>query len=49
MPQTSGGSSPPRAYPSPKVSLKWYPKYPPYPQGTIGKMFSTQDHDGNGA
>jgi hypothetical protein len=49
MPQTSGGMLPADgAYPGPKASFKWYPRYVTYPQGTVGKMFFDQDHDGNG-
>jgi hypothetical protein len=49
IPQTSGGELPADGpYPGPKASFKWYPKYTQYPQGTVGKMFFDQDHDGNG-
>jgi hypothetical protein len=49
IPQTSGGQLPADgAYPGPKASFKWYPRYLTYPQGTVGKMFFNQDHDGNG-
>ena len=37
------------AYPGPKVSFKWYPSYYGYPQGTVGRLFFDQDHDGNGS
>jgi hypothetical protein len=48
-PQTSGGQLPADGpYPGPNTSFKWYPKYTTFPQGTVGKMFFDQDHDGDG-
>ena len=49
IPQESGGQLPADGpYPGAKVSFKWAAKYTTYPQGTIGKMFFTQDHNGDG-
>jgi hypothetical protein len=47
--QTSGGQLPADgSYPGPMATFKWYPRYLTHPQGTVGKMFFDQDHDGNG-
>ena len=48
-PQTSGGMLPADGpYPGPMATFKWYPRYLTHPQGTVGKMFFDQDHDGDG-